>query len=254
LAYAALTRLKRPPFDVREIVQVVNFGMFAVLPGDGGMFMIGVGAASRRCVGAHVRNAMRAPGPAAALSLLVLVALTQAAWAAAARPARADVVPTLLVLALAGSGVCGLIALWCFFTGGRKADRAGPRRRWGVAPGRIIESRVEKRSPVHGKSYQEPVVHYSFEVGGRQFFGNVVEIDAAPARPSSAAKRIVARYRPGAKVNVRYNPDNLGETELVGASSVARWRRPLGLLMSWIGALWFLFFLVALMLRTGGFI
>jgi Protein of unknown function (DUF3592) len=248
-------RLKRPPFDVREIVQVVNFAMFAVLPGDGGMFMIGVGAASRRGIGAQVRNAMRAPGHAAALSLPVLAALTEATWAAAAtRPARPDVVPTLLVLALIGSGVCGLIALWCFFTGGRKADRAGPRRSWGVAPGRIIESRVERRSPVHGKSYEEPVVHYSFVVGGRQFFGNVVDIDATPARASSAAKRIVARYRPGTKVNVRYNPDNLGETELVGASSAGRWRRPLGLLMSWIGAVWFLFFLVALMLRTGGFI
>jgi len=248
-------RLKRPPFDVREIVQVVNFGMFAVLRCDGGLFMMGVGAASQRGVGAQVRNAMRAPGPAAALSPLLLIALTQATWAAAAaRPARPDVVPTLLVLALIGSGVCGLIALWCFFTGGRKAQRASPRSRWGVAPGRIIESRVERRSPVHGKSYDEPVVHYSFEVGGRQFFGNVVDIDATPARASSAARRIVARYRPGAKVNVRYNPDNLGETELAAAPSAARWRRPLGLLMSWIGAVWFLFFLVALMLRTGGFI
>jgi hypothetical protein len=147
-----------------------------------------------------------------------------------------------------------LIALWCFFTGGRKAARAGARTRWGVAHGRIIESRVETRSPVHGKSYDEPVVHYSFVVAGRQYFGNVVEIDATPARQSSAAKRIVARYRPGAAVNVRYNPDNYGEAELVRASSAARWRRTLGLFMSWIGAVWFLFFLVALMLWVGGII
>ena len=37
---ALLMRPKLPPLDVREIVRVVNFGMFALLHSEGEMFMV----------------------------------------------------------------------------------------------------------------------------------------------------------------------------------------------------------------------
>jgi hypothetical protein len=150
--------------------------------------------------------------------------------------------------------VFGAIAVWCFYTAGRRTDAAGARTLWRVARGRILDSHVEARPLHQGGNYYEPVVRYAYSVSGRQYFGDVVEIDAMPARQSSAAERIIARYRPGAGVNVRYNPDNPNEAELVGSSSMASWRWTLGATMTGIAAIAFLFFMVALLLRVGGII
>jgi Protein of unknown function (DUF3592) len=193
-------------------------------------------------------------GVAGVLASAAWIVQTQGAWAAPARSSRPDVVPTLLTVALVASAVFGLIAIWSFYTSARQADRAGPRTLWRVARGQIHESRVVGRALHQGGGYFEPVVNYSYVVSGRQYFGDTIEIDAMPARRRTDAERIIARYRPGSAVNVRYNPENPSEAELVGASTAATWRWTLGTIMGGIAAVWFLFFIVALMLRIGGII
>src|SRR4051812_14267761 len=190
---------------------------------------------------------------AAWMVLFHLVAL-HAVWAAPARASRPDVVPTLLAISLVAGAVFGLIAIWSFYKSARHADRAGPRTLWRVASGQIHESRVVGRALHQGGGYFEPLVNYSYFVSGRQFFNDVIEIDAMPVRQRSDAERIIARYRPGSAVNVRYNPDNPQEAELVGGSTAATWRGTLGMIMAAIAVVWFLFFFVALLLRVGGII
>jgi hypothetical protein len=203
---------------------------------------------------ARRRRAAISSARAGVLASALWIVQLQAAWAAPARSARPDVVPILLVFALISGVVFGAIAIWCFYSAGRKTDAAGARTLWRVARGQILDSHVEARSLHQGGSYYEPVVRYAYAVSGRQYFGDVVEIDATPARQSSAAERVIARYRPGASVNVRYNPDNPHEAELVGSSSAASWGGALSITMGGLAAMALLFFVVALLLRVGGII
>jgi len=109
----------------------------------------------------------------------------------------------VLIIPFAGAGVLAFL----FFRGG-----GGAASRWPAAPGTMLATRVDDPAP--GAFGFTPLVHYRYQVGPQQFDG--VQLRQGPVRAPTreAAYAMVARYPPGAPVQVRYNPHNPQESVL----------------------------------------
>lgn len=90
-------------------------------------------------------------------------------------------------------------------------------RRWPVAMGRVLSSKVEEYKTDAGAgnfggprgrlTLYRPVVVYEYDVQGQRFRGH--RIAQSPGMDRGApdvAQTIVARYHSGRRVDVRYNP------------------------------------------------
>jgi Protein of unknown function (DUF3592) len=80
-------------------------------------------------------------------------------------------------------------------------------RRWPVAEGVMISSRLDKSPDSDGGYTYRPDVSYRFTVEGKELVGRRACFgDRISTSLSSFAERIVRKYPNGAKVKVRYNP------------------------------------------------
>lgn len=139
-------------------------------------------------------------------TVVVVVATSAPAWIDAHLPtARNSQVATFA--GLMGLGALLLsVALW------RRYVRAAG---WPVAPGVITASGIETKVGSIGTggdrrrmtTYQANV-EYSYTVDGQAFIGRRLTLDSSSSGSHDAAAAIVARYRVGAKVGVRYDPAN----------------------------------------------
>jgi hypothetical protein len=112
--------------------------------------------------------------------------------------------------------VIGLVVLGLLWTGGfawahlRAVGKARAAETWPTAVGTIISAAVVEEESTdregHTSTWYNPVVAYSYSVGGRSFeskrlrFGNY----RRASRPKAEA--MLARYRAGGTAQVRYNP------------------------------------------------
>ena len=97
-------------------------------------------------------------------------------------------------------------------------------RRWPVAPGEILSSGVrEGASRDDGGRLHRPVVRYRYAVGGRSYEGAAIEHGVATSGGEGWARRVIARYPVGARVDVRYDPADPTRSALAARFGVLGW-------------------------------
>ncbi|HEX9933258.1 MAG TPA: DUF3592 domain-containing protein [Allosphingosinicella sp.] len=107
----------------------------------------------------------------------------------------------LLIVAVLGA-LGGLIFL--------HVRRVGPTRAaasWPVAPGIMLATTVREPAPGGPPKYQ-PLVHYRYNVGGRDFEGVQLRLVETATFDRNKAYADIAPYAPGTAVHVRYNPQS----------------------------------------------
>ncbi|MCU1391772.1 MAG: hypothetical protein JWM34_200 [Ilumatobacteraceae bacterium] len=102
----------------------------------------------------------------------------------------------------------------------RSANTAKASLGWPVVPGTIMSSQVTTHrslnadSSTHTTMYA-PEVSYVYAVNGQQLTSDNVSFTGVAGESwSSGAEAVVARYPPGAAVQVHYNPANPAEAAL----------------------------------------
>jgi len=103
--------------------------------------------------------------------------------------------------------VFGLAGLFPLALGIFDLSRGMASASWPVAPGRVIESYVSEDRDSDGDRTYEPVVRYEYTVNGLTYDGDRVHFGEFSSSDSGRSERIVARYPPGAPVEVHYRPD-----------------------------------------------
>jgi hypothetical protein len=101
---------------------------------------------------------------------------------------------------------------------------AAAMKRWPVARGRVLSSRVEEsRDTVSAGTHAaatrltryRPVVVYEYEAGGSRFRGDrIAQSPGMDRGVSEIAESVVRRYASGSAVDVRYNPARPAESVL----------------------------------------
>ena len=98
-------------------------------------------------------------------------------------------------------------------------------KRWPVASGRVLSSKVEKyRDSTGGGDYSgnrvrmtlyRPVVLYEYKIAGKRFQGNrITQSPGLNRGVPDFAEKIVQRYARGSEIEVRYNPKRPEESVL----------------------------------------
>ena len=121
--------------------------------------------------------------------------------------------------------VCGGFGLVMLVLIVSSLREAAAMKRWPVARGRVLSSKVEEYRVDAGSSnfggpharttLYRPVVVYEYEVDGQRFRGD--RIAQSPGMNKGVpdfAQKIVQRYASGSAVDVRFNPKRPGESVL----------------------------------------
>ena len=116
-----------------------------------------------------------------------------------------------------GVGLMGVFCIMAFFAGRRRAAQAAS---WPVTQGQIVSSEIESYvsssddSSTKTTMYQ-PVIEYSYKVGGQEYHCNTLDFGGTSASGSdAAAAKKVALYPVGMPVTVHYDPQNPGNAVL----------------------------------------
>ena len=102
---------------------------------------------------------------------------------------------------------------------------AAAMKRWPVANGRVLSSKVEEyRDSAGGGDYSgnrvrmtlyRPVVLYEYKIAGKRFQGNrITQSPGLNRGVPDFAEKIVQRYARGSELEVRYNPKRPEESVL----------------------------------------
>jgi hypothetical protein len=167
------------------------------------------------------RSAERSPGCAAALTLFLLLALTQ--------DARADVPASDKLLAVALiSGVCvlifGSVAAFFYVTGRKYGALATASAAWPTVQGKVIRCGViMQRRPNGGSTYRSDIC-YEYTAAGARREGNVIRFGNLDLATEPAAQKILDPYPAGTVVTVHYQPDNPAVAVLETSPGAAEYR------------------------------
>ncbi|MGH8099647.1 MAG: DUF3592 domain-containing protein [Chthoniobacterales bacterium] len=127
---------------------------------------------------------------------------------------------------------------------------AAAMKRWPVAKGRILSSRVEeytdivasRSSPSRARiKLYRPIVTYEYTIGGRRFQSN--RITQSPAWNRGApdfAEQITQRYPAGSVIDVRYNAKR--PTDSVLEPSVPSWKLGFAIVVALFGLAIYMYF------------
>jgi hypothetical protein len=106
--------------------------------------------------------------------------------------------------------------------------RAAAATRWMIVPGVVTRSEIAERTGQSAGtpySYFDPLIAYTYSVGGRTRSGQRLRFGAVSARSRKAAEAMLAPYPVGATIDIHYDPDDPDESALepgtVGASMLA---------------------------------
>lgn len=105
--------------------------------------------------------------------------------------------------------ILNTIFLIVIFYTRRKVEQA---KGWSSTVGTVTLSTIDMRKSGSRISIQYPVVHYSYQVLGREYEANKIMPGAEIG--GSGAQKVVNRYPVGAQVIVFYNPQNPYEAVL----------------------------------------
>ena len=98
----------------------------------------------------------------------------------------------------------------------RAVAKASASETWPAVMGRVSRSEVivEEDRDGEGATWYNPTVAYSYEVAGETLEGSRIRFANMRRGSRKKADEIAARYRVGAPVTVRYNPEKRGEAVL----------------------------------------
>jgi hypothetical protein len=83
---------------------------------------------------------------------------------------------------------------------------------WGTAEGEVISSRVIVSTDSEGDDTYRPEVNYFYYVGDDRYTGNRLYFGNSISSSGGGAQDKVNEYSPGRAINVRYDPDNPGDS------------------------------------------
>lgn len=93
----------------------------------------------------------------------------------------------------------------------RSRKQATASQTWSGVPGKVIESRLEKRTSTDGEGSETisytAVVRYTYSVMGQEYIGDRIAFGVKPSN-RKAADELVSRYPAATPVTVYYNPEN----------------------------------------------
>jgi hypothetical protein len=120
--------------------------------------------------------------------------------------------------------------------------RVAAARRWPVARGTVVESRVEDYRDSDGDWIYRPVITYQYDVGGRVYTNDLLAFGARSlTRGGIGAERkaqaSVARYPLGGNVEMHYHPERPEESVLEIRSAVATLLVIVGVIFLFAGTL-----------------
>jgi hypothetical protein len=121
-----------------------------------------------------------------------------------------------LIGIICGGGIILLffaIGAFLLYNSFKGRQKAGESQRWPNTGGQITEARVTRSMHTDSDgdtSYSyEPHVRYTYQVGGREYFGEKITFGFKQTYSSeSKALNVLARFPLGGQVNVFYNPAN----------------------------------------------
>jgi uncharacterized protein DUF3592 len=123
-----------------------------------------------------------------------------------------------LIFAAVGIGVCGF--------GYVTLTKAKASADWPSIQGAVTSSDVETRRETTGtgseartKIKYAPIVHYSYEVDGREHAASRISYGGFTSSSSRSARRVVNRYPVGAEVAIYYDPGDPGTAVLEPGAS-----------------------------------
>jgi hypothetical protein len=98
----------------------------------------------------------------------------------------------------------------------RAAGKAKASETWPTTIGKILSSEVlvEESRDGEGSTWYNPVVAYSYSAGGRSLEGSRIRFANMRRGSRKKAEAVLASYRAGAPVTVRYNPEKPDEAVL----------------------------------------
>jgi Protein of unknown function (DUF3592) len=124
-------------------------------------------------------------------------------------------------------GIFMVVALVLIFTAAYQRVKVAAARRWPVAEGIVLESRVDRYRAGRGGWRYRPVITYQYRVGERVYTNNLLAFGAhALSEGGDAAQQrahvTVARYPVGGQTAVHYNPRCPSRSVLEVRSVVAK--------------------------------
>jgi len=102
-------------------------------------------------------------------------------------------------------------ALWSGLAHRRSRGLVAAARSWRDAPGKVVATDVEQRGTstgAGGNAYYVPLIRYTYVVNGREREGARLRFGMTTARTRGGAGKMLAPYKVGAAVQVRYDPDD----------------------------------------------
>ena len=110
-----------------------------------------------------------------------------------------------------------ILALWAGRGHARAVGRATAARHWRTAPGTILAADAALRGSAVRSSrtaYWTPEIAYSYLVQDRERKGICLAFGSLRSKTEASARRLVAPYPVGSRVQVRYDPDNPDDSVL----------------------------------------
>lgn len=131
----------------------------------------------------------------------------------------------IIGLSLGGAGLLFLAMLLIAVAQWIKVAAA---KRWPVARGTVIESRVADAKDSDGSWDYRPVITYQYRVGGQVYTNNLLAFGSrvlTEGGRSGEKKALitVARYPVGCQVDIHYHPQRPDQSVLEPRSVVAKW-------------------------------
>jgi hypothetical protein len=105
-----------------------------------------------------------------------------------------------------------------FLIGRRNEQRARASQQWPSAEGQILEISSAEDEGVHTVKAK-----YKFEVGGKEYTGGSIRAGGARASSKSDLDQLLARYAPGQRVAVFYDPANPKRCVLERQAAAGQW-------------------------------
>jgi hypothetical protein len=143
----------------------------------------------------------------------------------------------IFVLGLVFGGI-GIILVISALVSRKRAQAA---QNWPTTMGQVLSAEIQEhrsydRNDHHTRLSYEPVVQYSYAVGGQAYSGNRIGFGANSFDQRTAQTKI-ASYAPGAGITVHYNPENPSKAVLETNASGSNIFLIVGIIFAIIGLL-----------------
>jgi len=135
--------------------------------------------------------------------------------------------------------ILSLVGVVTVISSARSMRQAGRSESWPGVQGRIIESRVDKRTEVDYDSPADrtayiPVVRYTYSLQGKEYTGDRIAFGVKNRNPNPASE-VVNRYPVDKQVMVYYNPEKPEQAVLEQASGSGWLQIGIGIVLFFAG-------------------